>query len=137
MAGTFTSGDGKGFDTWAAMEAITQETRASLVADVVGHPKGSPSVVELDHANPSVERSAISEHLETLAEAGIVQKAVIPTGERTRDLPHVFYTLTDEARDFFDRNDLFDRETWHETYAKVEKPPEIQRIAEMDRPTPH
>lgn len=126
-----TDGD---FDTWAAMEAVTQETRAALIADIVGHPKGLPSLPELDYVNPSVERSAIYEHLQTLRAAGVVQKREIPVGDRTRDLPHVFYGITTEARDFFDRNDLFDRDAWRDTYAAVEKPPEVERIQRMDRP---
>ncbi len=122
------------FDTWTAMEAITQDTRASLIADVVGHPEEMASVAELDYLNPDVERSAIEEHLATLRDAGVVGRSEIPVGERSRDLPYVFYYVTEEARDFFDANDIFDRETWREQYAKVEKSPDVERIQEMDRP---
>jgi len=123
-----------GFDSWEAMDKITQDTRANIVADIVGHPKGMPSMTELDFTNPSVNRSAINEHLEKLREASIVGKAEIPVGERSRDLPHVFYYITEDAWDFFDRNNLFDRDTWQDQYAKVDKTPEIQRVQEMERP---
>jgi DNA-binding transcriptional ArsR family regulator len=122
------------FDTWKAMQVVTQQTRASIVADLVGHPRGMASVLELDYVNPDVHRSAISEHLDKLQEAGIVAKAELPVGERARDLPYVFYYVTDEARAFFDRNGIYDPETWAEQYAKVEKTEAIERIEGMERP---
>lgn len=126
--------DGPGFDAWRALQLVTQETRASLVADVVGHPDGSISVAELDYLNPGVGRSAIVEHLGKLVDAGVLEKTELPPGERSRDLPYTFYSLTDEARALFDRNDVFDRDTWRERYETVEKTPEIDRIEAMARP---
>lgn len=125
-----------GFDTWEALRVITQETRASLIADVVGHPEGMISVPELDYLNPDVERSAITEHLQRLVDAGVLDRATIPVGERSRDLPNTFYYVTGEGRDLFDRNDIFDEEIWREQYAKVEKTDDIERIEAMDRPDP-
>ena len=120
--------------TWDALRAITQETRASLLADIVGHPEGMISVPELDYLNPDVKRSAITEHLRKLIDAGVVGKAELPAGERSRDLPYTFYYITDWGRELFDRNDIFDRERWREQYEKVEKTPEIREIEGMDRP---
>lgn len=128
------SGDVEGFDAWEAMNVVTQETRASLIADIVGHPEGMPSIPELDYANPEVGRSAITEHLDRLEDAHVVERVEIPPGERSRDLPYVFYTVTDEARRFFDRNEVFDRDTWQRAYAKLEKTEELERIEAMDRP---
>ena len=128
--------DGDGFDAWRALQLVTQETRASLIADVVGHPEGSITVAELDYLNPQVGRSAIAEHLGKLVEAGVLARAELPPGERRRDLPHTFYSLTDEARALFDRNGVFDRDVWRAQYEKVEKTPEIERIEGMTRPDP-
>jgi DNA-binding HxlR family transcriptional regulator len=123
-----------GFDEWRALRAITQETRASILADIVGHPEGMASVPELEYTNPDVKRSAITEHLQRLVDAGVVGRAELPPGERSRDLPHTFYFVTDEGRDLFDRNDILDREVWREQYARVAKTEEIERIEAMDRP---
>lgn len=122
------------FDEWEAMRAVGQQTRAGLVADIVGHPKGMPSVAELDHTNPRVERSTIDEHLEKLMKAGVVGKAQLPTGERHRDLPYTFYYITEMGREFLDRNDVLDEEVWTDQYERVEKPPEIREIEAMTRP---
>lgn len=121
-------------DEWQALEVVTQDTRAGIVADIVGHPKGMASVRELDHANPRVERSAIEEHLRTLVDAGVVAKEQLPVGERSRDLPYTFYRITDAARELFDRNDIFDRETWREQYAKVEKSDDVLAAERANRP---
>jgi len=126
-----------GLDTWEALRTITQETRASLIADVVGHPEGTISVPELDYLNPDVERSAITEHLSLLVDVGVLAKATIPVGERSRDLPHTFYYVTEAGRDLFDRNDIFDETLWSEQYEKVTKSPEIREIEGMERPDPN
>jgi DNA-binding transcriptional ArsR family regulator len=125
---------GPGFDAWDALRLVTQETRASLVADVVGHPMGSPTVAELDYLNPGVGRSAIAEHLRKLVDAGVLERNELPPGERSRDLPYTFYSLTDEARALFDRSGIFDRDVWATQYAKVEKTAEVERIESMERP---
>lgn len=123
-----------GFDEWAALEAITQETRAGLVADVVGHPEGMASVPELNYMNPRVERSAIEEHLRTLVEADVLAKEQLPAGERSRDLPYTFYRVTAPARELFDRNNVFEASVWREQYATVEKTDEV--LAAQDAPRP-
>lgn len=135
VAGSASTGE-PGFDTWTALSAVTQETRASLVADVVGHPEGMVTVAEFDYLNPGVGRSTIDEHLRTLVDAGVLEKTELPPGQRSRDLPYTFYSLTDEARTLFDRNGIFDAETWRAQYGKVEKTPEIERIESMPRPDP-
>lgn len=122
------------FDTWEAIRAVGQETRAGLLADIVGHPKGMPAVPELDHTNPRVGRSTIVEHLEKLVAAGVVGKAQLDPGERHRDLPYTFYYVTDEGRAFLDRNGVLEESVWSAQYDRVEKPPAIREIEAMDRP---
>ncbi|NLV09477.1 ArsR family transcriptional regulator [Halomicrobium mukohataei] len=129
--------DRDGLDTWEALRAITQETRASLIADIVGHPEGMISVPELDYLNPDIERSAITEHLDVLLDTGVLAKATIPVGERSRDLPYTFYYVTEAGRDLFDRNDIFDEAIWREQYETVQKTPAIREIEGMDRPEPN
>lgn len=125
---------GSGFDTWTALDAVTQDTRAEIVADVVGHPEGMPSVVELDYTNPGVKRSAIEEHLRTLVDAGVLAKEQLPVGERSRDLPYTFYRLTADARELFDRNGIFDESTWREQYDRVQKTDDVRAAENARRP---
>ncbi|WP_332897127.1 ArsR family transcriptional regulator [Haladaptatus sp. CMSO5] len=134
MANSSQSVDSDGFDTWTALKLIKQDTRANLIADIVGHPKGMPSVPELDYTNPSIGRSAIDGHLRKLIEAGVIEAVELPAGERSRDLPYKFYRITPEVRELFDRNNLFAESVWRETYAKVEKTPEILEMQSMPRP---
>lgn len=123
-----------GFDTFTALKVSTQDTRAALLADIVGHPDGMPSASELEHTNPDVSRSTIDEHLRTLVDAGVVAKEQLPAGERARDLPHTFYRLTPEARDLFDRNNLFGRDVWREQYERVEKTDDVLAAQNAPRP---
>lgn len=123
------------FDEWTALKLVTQDTRAGLLADIVGHPKGMASVPELDYMSPRIERSAIDEHLRKLVDAGVVEKTQLPAGERSRDLPYTFYSLTEQARDLFDRNNIFDEAIWQDQYAKVEKTDKILEIQRAPRPS--
>jgi len=122
------------FNTWAALQKATDQTRATLIADIVGHPKGAPSVRELDYVNPSLEEAAIRQHLGVLQDVGVVAVLEVQPGDRVRGYPYKFYTLTDEARDLFDRNDLFPEEAWMRTYERVQKTTEIRELEAMPRP---
>lgn len=122
------------FDTWLALQKATDRQRANLIADIVGHPEGAPSVRELDYMNPSLEEDAIRRHLGILQDVGVVEESVVAPGDRVRGYPYKFYTLTDEARDLFDRNDLFPAEAWRRQYGRVQKTAEIREIEAMPRP---
>lgn len=132
------AGDGTDeFNAWVALQKATDKQRANLIADVVGHPEGAPSVTELDYMNPSLEEDAIRRHLGILQDVGVVEELVVEPGGRVRGYPYKFYTLTDDARELFDRNDLFPTAAWRRQYARVQKPPEIQEVEEMPRPSEH
>lgn len=131
-----TAREASDFDPWLALQRVTEETRANLVADVVGHPKGAPSVDELDYTNPDLSEDAIRRHLTLLVDAGVLEELVVPAGERTRGYPYKFYRITDEARRLFDRNDLFPEAAWQRQYERVTKTAEIRELEAMPRPTP-
>jgi hypothetical protein len=122
------------FDSWTALQKATDEPRANLIADIVGHPKGAPSVPELDHMNPSLGTDAIRRHLGVLQDVGVVEALVVDPGNRIRGFPYKFYRLTDDARVLFDRNDLFPQAAWRRQYDRVQKPGEITDIEAMPRP---
>jgi hypothetical protein len=129
--------DGPGvdeFDSWAALQKATDTKRANLIADVVGHPKGAPSVRELDYMNPGLEEDAIRRHLGILREVGVLEELVVEPGDRIRGFPYKFYALTAAARELFDRNDLFPEGAWRRQYERVQKTGEILEIEEMPRP---
>jgi DNA-binding transcriptional ArsR family regulator len=123
------------FDTWRALQKATDRTRANLIADIVGHPKGAPSVKELDYMNPSLEADAIRRHLRILQDVGVVEELVIEPGNRVRGFPYKFYRITDQARSLFDRNDLFPEAAWQRQYERVQKTGEIEEIEAMPRPS--
>jgi len=37
-----------GFEAWTALQTATDQPRADLIADIVGHPQKAPSVKELE-----------------------------------------------------------------------------------------
>lgn len=124
-----------GFDTWQALQAATDRTRANLVADIVGHPHDGITVEELDYMNPDLSDDSIRRHLTTLQGAGVVTERALDPGERHRDYPYKFYGITDEARALFDRNGLFPETAWTRQYRAVEKTPRIRDVEQMPRPT--
>lgn len=119
--------------TWHLLQAVTDQNRANITADIVGHPT-MITVAELDYMNPDLGEDAIRHHLSVLEDAGVVSVQEFGPGERQRDLPYKFYTLTDEARTLFDELGLFPEEAWQRQYQSVEKTPTIRRIETMPRP---
>ena len=123
------------FDTWTALQKSTDKPRANLIADIVGHPKGAPSVSELVYMNPSLTEDAIRRHLGILQSVGVVEELVVAPGNRIRGYPYKFYTLTAAARELFDRNDLFPEDAWRRQYERVQKTGEITDLEAMPRPS--
>lgn len=64
------------------VEALAEESRRDIVADIVAHPVELPSMKELEFMT-GLHRTTIHEHLRSLAEAGIVEVVEFPIGERT------------------------------------------------------
>jgi len=122
------------FDAWAALQKATDTKRANLIADVVGHPKGAPSVRELDYMNPGLEVDAIRRHLQILRDVNVLEELVVEPGDRVRGFPYKFYTLTEAARQLFDRNDLFPEGAWRRQYERVQKTGAVTELEEMPRP---
>lgn len=118
------------------LNLVTQETRYVLIQNIVAHPKEMPSLKELAYANPNKSKSTIRNHLDKLIEANVVEAVHLPKDERSRDLPHRFFRLTEGGRDFLERHDLLRaEETLKEMHSMLEKTDEIQKYIEAPRPS--
>jgi DNA-binding HxlR family transcriptional regulator len=117
------------------LNVVTQETRFSLVQDILGHPSGLPTLKELDYLNPSRSQTTIRQHLQRLVEAGIVEEVELPEDRRRNDLPYKFYGISAEGRRFLDGHKLLRaEETLRAIYDRVEKTAEIERYESAPRP---
>ncbi|WP_254546952.1 helix-turn-helix domain-containing protein [Halomarina pelagica] len=117
------------------LHLVTQETRFSLIQDILGHPAQLPTLKELDYVNPSKSRTTIRQHLQRLVDAGIVEEAVLPRDRRRNDLPYTFYGLSEEGRRFLEAHKLLRaEETLRAIYAKVEKTDAVRRYEDAPRP---
>jgi len=122
------------FDEWRALQKATDKKRANLIADIVGHPNGAPSVEELDYMNPSLSEDSIRRHLSVLQDVGVVEALTLEPGDRLREFPYKFYQLTEDARKLFDKNNLFPEEAWQRQYTRVDKNSRIRDLEQMPRP---
>ncbi|WP_255153082.1 helix-turn-helix domain-containing protein [Halorarius halobius] len=117
------------------LNVVTQETRFSLVQDILGHPSGLPTLKELDYVNPSKSQTTIRQHLQQLVETGIVEEVELPEDRRQNDLPYKFYGISEEGRQFLDDHKLLRaEETLQDIYDQVEKTTEIERYESAPRP---
>lgn len=119
---------------WRALEKATDKKRSDLLADIVSHPKGAPSVEELDYMNPNLSEAAIRRHLQVLEDVDVITRSELEAGERLWDYPYQFYSLTDAAHELFDRNGLFPKEAWQRQYQSVTKTERITDLKRMPRP---
>ena len=96
-----------------------------------------PSPTELDYYNPSKTKGTISGHTDKLVEAEVVMRVVIPQGERQRDYPDTFVTLTDKGYNLLQEHSVFlpALETIKRDHERVEKTDQIRKYEFAPRPT--
>lgn len=117
------------------LNVVTQETRFSLIQDILGHPSQLPTLKELDYVNSSKSQTTIRQHLQQLVDVGIVEAVFLPDEQRQNDLPYKFYGISDEGRAFLDEHGLLRaEETLQTVYARVEKSDAIERYQTAPRP---
>ncbi|WP_227378897.1 ArsR family transcriptional regulator [Haladaptatus halobius] len=133
-AGVQPNDESNHFDVFEVFDVITQQTRKDLIADIVGHPKGMPSMKELQYLNPDVDRTTILGHLRKLMDANVVDSVAFPDGQRPDEGPYKFYYITEQAGELFDKNGIFDPEIRRPLYAQVEKPADVKHAEELTRP---
>lgn len=106
-------GDGPSMtaDDGEILDAAMEEASANLLADVVGHPNGEPTLADLERLNPSLTEDEIRDRLHRLCEVSVVRR--LEDGEERT------YTLTQRARDLFDERGLFPKEAWQRQYQRV------------------
>lgn len=91
---------------FAVAEGLSEESRPDIVADIVAHPKGLPSMKELEFTT-GPHRTTIHQHLKALIDAGVVDVVEIPAGEQMGGQPYKFYGIIEAAREVFDKNGAF------------------------------
>ena len=124
-----------GLDESEVLDLVSEGRRASVIADVVGHPEGAPSLTELEYMNPNMGRESIVELVRGLVDAGIFEELTASEGAPSDESPGPFYRLTPESRELFDKNGLYPKNAWRRQYERVEKPPEIRELERLPRPS--
>lgn len=75
---------------------LSQDTRHLIIQELLGHPAHLMSLAELEYM-VGKSQAAIKDQLETLIEAGIVDRYIYEPSEGTRDLPSQFYGFTEHG----------------------------------------
>lgn len=107
-------------------KTATKSDNANLIADIVGHPKGAPTVKELKYMSPSISIGELQSHLRTIEQTGVIE--LMETDS------HTFCRLTDDAREKFDERGLFPERPWRRQYSRVQKTTKIEELEDIDRP---
>lgn len=112
----------------------TQGTRHALLIDMAAHPEQMPSFEELNRANPDRSKSTLSEHLEKLVEHGVVDKFVVPPGQRNRKSSHHFFSISKDGIVFLGHHQLLpDIPKLQAQYDNIDKPDEIEKLEAYPR----
>jgi len=119
------------------LHIVTQDTRFQLVQNILAHPESMPTLFELSYANPSKSKSTIRDHLSKLIEYDIVETVELPKEERSRDLPHKFYRVTEDGVRLLEEHGLLKaQETLERLYESLEKSEKVDRYEKAPRPEP-
>jgi DNA-binding MarR family transcriptional regulator len=116
---------------------VTQQTRFSLINNILQHPDQLPSMYELEELNPSVSDATVYKHIQKLIDAGMVNEVALNADERRQGYPWKFYGLTTEGRKFLDDHNLLAaEETLQQIYETItDKPEKMVKYENAPRPT--
>jgi len=115
---------------------ITQQTRFSLISDILAHPQQLPSMYELEKLNPSVSDATVYKHIQKLIDAGIVEEVALDDNQRRQGYPWKFYGLTEEGWEFLEEHNLLAaEETLQQIYDTIsDKPEKMVKYENAPRP---
>mgnify|MGYP002761415518 FL=1 len=115
---------------------ITQQTRFSLLSDILAHPQKLPSMYELEELNPGVSDATVYKHIQKLIDAGIVDEVALDDDQCRQGYPWKFYGLTDEGRAFLEEHNLLAaEETLQQIYDTIsDKPEKMVKYENAPRP---
>ena len=129
-------GTGEGMETQELIHFVTQQTRFSLISDILAHPQQLPSMYELEALNPSVSEATVYKHIQKLIDAGVVKEVALDDGQRRQGYPWKFYGLTDDGRAFLEAHNLLAaEETLQQIYDTIsDKPEKMAKYENASRP---
>ena len=129
-------GTGEGMESQELIHFVTQQTRFSLISDILAHPAQLPSMYELEALNPSVSEATVYKHIQKLVDAGIVKEVAPEDGQRRQGYPWKFYGLTDDGREFLEAHNLLAaEETLQQIYQTIsDKPEKMVKYENAPRP---
>ncbi|WP_160135355.1 PadR family transcriptional regulator [Halococcus salsus] len=125
-----------GMESHELLHFVTQQTRFTLLNNILQHPEQLPSMYELEELNPSLSDATVYKHTQKLIDAGIVEEAALPDGEHRQGYPWKFYGLSDEGREFLDEHNLLKaEETLQRIYETIsDKPEKMVKYENAPRP---
>jgi DNA-binding MarR family transcriptional regulator len=129
-------GSAEGVETRELVHFVTQQTRFSLVNNILQHPDQLPSMYELEELNPSVSDATVYKHVQKLIDAGIVAEVALDDDQRRQGYPWKFYGLTEEGREFLEEHNLLaTEETLQRIYGTIsDKPEKMVKYENAPRP---
>jgi DNA-binding MarR family transcriptional regulator len=129
-------GSAEGMETRELVHFVTQQTRFSLVNNILQHPDQLPSMYELEELNPSVSDATVYKHVQKLIDAGIVAEVALDDDQRRQGYPWKFYGLTEEGREFLEEHNLLAaEETLQRIYGTIsDKPEKMVKYENAPRP---
>jgi len=115
---------------------ITQQTRFTLINNILQHPEQLPSMYELEELNPSVSEATVYKHIQKLIDAGIVKEVTLDDDQRRQGYPWKFYGLTEVAQEFLKTHNLLAaEETLQQIYDAIsDKPEKMVKYENAPRP---
>ncbi|WP_430639651.1 PadR family transcriptional regulator [Haloferax volcanii] len=115
---------------------VTQQTRFTLINNILQHPEQLPSMYELEELNPSVSDATVYKHIQNLIDEGIVKEVALDDDQRRQGYPWKFYGLTEDGREFLnDHNLLAAEETLQQIYETIsDKPEKMVKYENAPRP---
>ncbi|XGI84212.1 winged helix-turn-helix domain-containing protein [Halorutilales archaeon Cl-col2-1] len=92
------------------LSLMLQETRLKILELIIGHPKQSISMGELDYMIPDKSEATIRNHIEKLVDADILEERELEDEKKSNDLPYKFYEISDKGGNLIEVHNLMKAE---------------------------
>ena len=123
-------------ETRELVHFVTQQTRFTLISNILQHPEQLPSMYELEELNPPVSEATVYKHIQKLIDVGIVKEVALEGEQRRQGYPWKFYGLTEEGRTLLEEHNLLAaEETLQQMYKMIsDKPEKMVKYENAPRP---
>ncbi|QGA83538.1 helix-turn-helix domain-containing protein [Halomicrobium sp. LC1Hm] len=112
---------------------VLDETRLTILHQILAQPDGVLSVEELVYRNPETSEENLRYHLRQLVDRNVVEKVPVPRSQSIDDPPTTFYAVTGDGIALLKAVSMYEEAAvWRSVYEQMERTDRIEAIEDLE-----